>query len=122
MVRVFCVLSWAKMLFIILLGMKPSDELVQLEVLYSSRGRKIDELIKELELLKDDYERKLRSANLEKQELQRQNELLSSRLQEKDHEIQKLQVSLNEAISNLDAYRNKANFLDSAQGEVCALW
>ena len=119
MVYVLCVLM-DKMLFIILLGMKPSDELVQLEVLYNSRGRKIDELIKELELLKDDYERKLRSSNLEKQELQRQNELLSSSLQEKDHEMQKLQVSLNEAISNLDAYRNKASFLDSAQGEVCA--
>jgi len=101
--------------------MKPSDELVQLEVLYNSRGRKIDDLTKQLELLQDDYERKLRSADYEKRRLQQQNELLSSELQEKDHEIQNLQESLNEAISNLDAYCKKASAMDSVQGEVSVL-
>ncbi|XP_065904330.1 centrosomal protein of 152 kDa-like isoform X2 [Dysidea avara] len=99
-------------------GMKPSDELVQLEVLYSSRGRKIDELTKQLELLQDDHERKLRIANHEKRQLQHQKELLSDQLQQKDREIQQLQVSLSEAISNLEAFCTKASVLDSAQGEL----
>lgn len=100
------------------LGMKPTDELVQLEVLYSSRGRKIDELTKQLELLQDDYERKSRVANLEKRQLLHQKELLEDQLKQKNHEVQQLQASLNEAVSSLKGFHTRANELNSIQGEV----
>ena len=98
--------------------MKPSDELVQLEVLYSSRGRKIDELTKQLELLQDDYEKKLRIAGHEKRQLQQQKELLLSQIQQKDGELQHLQNELNKTIESLEAAHTQASTLDAMQTEV----
>ena len=98
--------------------MKSSDELVQLEVLYSSRGRKIDELTKQLELLQDDYEKKLRIAGHEKRQLQQQKELLLAQIQQKDDELQHLQNELNKTIANLEATSTQANTLELMQAEV----
>ena len=99
-------------------GMKSTDELVQLEVLYSSRGRKIDELTKQLELLQDDYEKKLRIAGHEKRQLQQQKELLLAQMQQKDDALQHLQNELNKTIANLEATRTQASTLDAMQTEV----
>ena len=98
--------------------MKSSDELVQLEVLYSSRGRKIDELTKQLELLQDDYEKKLRIAGHEKRQLQQQKELLLAQIQQKDDELHHLQNELNKTNTNLEATRTQASTLDAMQTEV----
>ena len=98
--------------------MKSTDELVQLEVLYSSRGRKIDELTKQLELLQDDYEKKLRIAGHEKRQLQQQKELLLAQMQQKDDTLQHLQNELNKTIANLEATHTQASTLDAMQTEV----
>ena len=98
--------------------MKSTDELVQLEVLYSSRGRKIDELTKQLELLQDDYEKKLRIAGHEKRQLQQQKELLLAQMQQKDDALQHLQNELNKTIANLEATCTQASTLDAMQTEV----
>lgn len=98
--------------------MKSSDELVQLEVLYSSRGRKIDELTKQLELLQDDYEKKLRIAGHEKRQLQQQKELLQAQIQQKDDQLQQMQTELNKTIDSLEATRTQASTLDAMQKEV----
>ena len=101
-----------------MIGMKSSDELVQLEVLYSSRGRKIDELTKQLELLQDDYEKKLRIAGHEKHQLQQQKELLLAQVQQKDDKVRQLQIELNKTTENLEATRTQASTLDAMQTEV----
>ena len=101
-----------------MIGMKPSDELVQLEVLYSSRGHKIDDLTKQLELLQDDYEKKLRIAGHEKRQLQQQKELLLSQIQQKDDELQHLQNELNKTIESLESAHTQASTLDALQTEV----
>ena len=101
-----------------MIGMKPSDELVQLEVLYSSRGHKIDDLTKQLELLQDDYEKELRIAGHEKRQLQQQKELLLSQIQQKDDELQHLQNELNKTIESLESAHTQASTLDALQTEV----
>ena len=100
------------------IGMKSSDELVQLEVLYSSRGRKIDELTKQLDLLQDDYEKKLRIAGHEKRQLQQQKELLQVQIQQKDDELQQMQTELNKTIDSLEATCTQASTLDTMHKEV----